>query len=247
MLFSIGDSYTRKSILDKLGLPTNQIGGPWFTGLVEHDGVSYIFCSVGAVGRTGHDYDNRFVGDDLIWHGRVGSRLSHSSIRQLLKPAAIVRVFYRSDNRAPFVFAGHAKSLRIWDESPIRVLWSFADDPLPHVEFVAQEVAPGDSVIEGARKTITVNIYERDPSARKRCIDRWGAACSVCGFEFASRYGELGRNFIHVHHVRPLGEIGEAYILDPESDLRPVCPNCHAMLHRRRPALSIDELRLILR
>lgn len=246
MSFVVGDSYNRRDIFERLGLPIAQRGGPWFTGLVEHSGASYIFCAVQAAGRTGHDYKNHFQGDDLLWYGRVGSKLSHPSIQSLLDPAAVVRVFYRSDDRAPFVFAGHAKHLRAWDESPVKVLWSFADDPLPHMEFLAEELAPGDAVVEGARKTITINVYERDPSARKRCIDRWGAVCSVCGFEFVALYGELGRGFIHVHHVRPLAEVGEAYILDPENDLRPVCPNCHAMLHRRRPALSIDELKLLL-
>lgn len=52
---------------------------------------------------------------------------------------------------------------------------------------------------------------------------------------------------IHVHHLKPLGEVGEGYLLDPVADLRPVCPNCHAMLHRRKPALGIDELLQTLR
>jgi 5-methylcytosine-specific restriction protein A len=45
-----------------------------------------------------------------------------------------------------------------------------------------------------------------------------------------------------VHHLRPLAEIGAEYVLDPEVDLRPVCPNCHAMLHRTRPPMSIEAL-----
>jgi len=49
-------------------------------------------------------------------------------------------------------------------------------------------------------------------------------------------------------HIGPttLAEIGKAYELDPIEDLRPVCPNCHAMLHRRQPALDIDTLRGII-
>jgi len=71
----------------------------------------------------------------------------------------------------------------------------------------------------------------------------WGTRCVVCNFDFAETYGpELGDGFIHVHDLKPLAEIGEAYVLNPEEDLRPVCPNCHAMLHRVQPALSIESL-----
>jgi 5-methylcytosine-specific restriction enzyme A len=103
-----------------------------------------------------------------------------------------------------------------------------------------------EKVFEGAKKSVTVNVYERDPNARRKCIKHWGAACAVCGFEFLSRYGALGEGFIHVHHLKPLAQIGEQYELDPINDLRPVCPNCHAMLHRASPALSIDALRALI-
>src|SRR5215470_13678233 len=58
----------------------------------------------------------------------------------------------------------------------------------------------------------TVKCYERDPSARANCIAHWGLACSVCGFTFASAYGQaLGGDYIHVHHLKPLAEIGIEY------------------------------------
>jgi 5-methylcytosine-specific restriction protein A len=114
-------------------------------------------------------------------------------------------------------------------------------------ERLAEEVSRSDTVIEGAKKTITVNAYERDRGARERCIEYWGLACVVCRFDFESRYGRLGAGFIHVHHLKPLSELKAEYQLDPVADLRPVCPNCHAMLHRPDNTLSIEELRLTLR
>ncbi|MEH0673091.1 HNH endonuclease [Vibrio owensii] len=99
------------------------------------------------------------------------------------------------------------------------------------------------NLFEGAKKTVTVNAYERNPKARQKCIDKWGLNCSVCSFHFQLVYGEIGKGYIHVHHVKPLSEIGEEYEVDPEKDLRPVCSNCHAMLHREKPALSIEELK----
>lgn len=104
----------------------------------------------------------------------------------------------------------------------------------------------GSTILEGAKKSVLVNIYERDLNARRRCIERWGLVCQVCSFDFAKTYGELGAGFIHVHHLKPLGELRQEYQLNPESDLRPVCPNCHAMLHRPRPALDLDQLRGII-
>jgi len=60
-------------------------------------------------------------------------------------------------------------------------------------------------------------------------------------------YGEVGRDIIHVHHLKPLAEIGEKYRVDPINDLRPVCPNCHVIIHTRNPPYSIDEVMAILK
>ncbi|MCF6152766.1 MAG: hypothetical protein E3K38_10830 [Candidatus Kuenenia stuttgartiensis] len=105
------------------------------------------------------------------------------------------------------------------------------------------ELPPGQKYVEGAKKQIRVNAYERDPKARKACLAYHGYDCSVCGFNFETHYGDLGTHFIHVHHLRPLSLTDGAYVLDPVADLRPVCPNCHAMLHREDPPLSIEQLR----
>lgn len=99
------------------------------------------------------------------------------------------------------------------------------------------------TVVEGAMLTVVANRYERDLSARSLCIAHWGCRCVVCNLDFASVYGEIGSGYIHVHHLVPLSKIGEAYEVDPVNDLRPVCPNCHAMLHRREPPYTPEELR----
>lgn len=109
-----------------------------------------------------------------------------------------------------------------------------------------EEVPPGDYA-EGAIKSVLVNAYERNSTARQACIEHWGAKCQVCDFDFEQRYGPLGRGFIHVHHTIPLGEIGHEYRVNPIEDLRPVCPNCHAMVHSQNPPLTIATLRKLLR
>lgn len=102
-------------------------------------------------------------------------------------------------------------------------------------------------LFEGGRKTVLVNAYERDPVARRHCIAHHGTACSVCGNTLAEIYGPIAEGVIHVHHLKPLAECGgEEYELDPIADLRPVCPNCHVILHLRQPPYGVEELRAIL-
>ncbi len=107
-------------------------------------------------------------------------------------------------------------------------------------------ISADEKFYEGSVKQITVNAYERDSEARKKCLDFYGLNCIVCGFNFEKKYGEAGKGFIHVHHLKPLSEIGEKYELNPVQDLRPVCPNCHAVLHKRKPLYSIEELKKII-
>ena len=99
---------------------------------------------------------------------------------------------------------------------------------------------------EGTKKTIVVNSYERNSKARKQCIAYWGSKCSVCNFDFLETYGAIGAGFIHVHHLIPVWSIGATYQVDPVNDLRPVCPNCHAMLHTSDPPLAIEQLQAII-
>ncbi len=100
---------------------------------------------------------------------------------------------------------------------------------------------------EGGRETVTVNAFERNPEARRRCLAHYGYRCSVCGMNLEERYGEAGRELIHVHHLRPLSEIAGPYHVDPITDLRPVCPNCHSVIHRANPPYALDDVRAMLR
>ena len=112
---------------------------------------------------------------------------------------------------------------------------------------LTEEVYPS-SLVEGAKKSVVVNAYERNALARAQCLKVHGTNCAVCGLNFGQRYGPLAENYIHVHHLRPLSEIKTSYTVDPEKDLRPVCPNCHAVIHidRTKPPLKLDEVRRML-
>lgn len=73
---------------------------------------------------------------------------------------------------------------------------------------------------------------ERNAEARACCLAIKGYRCTVCGKMLEEEYGIPG--IIHVHHLHPLSETkGERYV-DPEKDLIPVCPNCHAAIHSKK-------------
>ena len=100
---------------------------------------------------------------------------------------------------------------------------------------------------EGELEQVTITTHERNIEARNKCIQSKGTKCFVCGFDFEKTYGELGKGFIHIHHTNPISNRDGRYEINIEEDLYPVCPNCHAMLHRRKEAtLSIEELKFII-
>jgi len=99
---------------------------------------------------------------------------------------------------------------------------------------------------EGAVRQVIVNSYERSAAARTTCIKAHGYCCAVCDLDMGQRYGEVGEGFIHVHHLVEISTVSEEYEVDPVEDLRPVCPNCHAMLHRRIPTLTIEDLKAMM-
>lgn len=110
-------------------------------------------------------------------------------------------------------------------------------------DHLPEEIVNPEQYVEGASRTISVNTYERNANARAKCIERYGYKCAVCSFDFEEAYGGIGERYIHVHHLISLSQIRKEYKLDPIRDLRPICPNCHAIIHRTQPALSIEQLK----
>lgn len=109
-----------------------------------------------------------------------------------------------------------------------------------------EEIIKPELYPEGAIEEISINRFERDSDARTKCIEHYGYNCFICGFNFFNRYGEIGKNFIHVHHIIPFSEIRKEYNVDPIKDMIPVCPNCHAIIHKTDLILSIEEAKRIL-
>lgn len=118
---------------------------------------------------------------------------------------------------------------------------SLALMPLEEEDAVNPEGLP-----EGAKARVEVNRYERSRLNRAACLDIHGLSCLACGFNFEFTYGSTGAGFIHVHHVVPVSLLGPDYLVNPATDLIPLCPNCHAMAHTRMPPLELAHLRSLL-
>lgn len=86
----------------------------------------------------------------------------------------------------------------------------------------------------------------RNAENRRKAIEHHGIECAVCGFDFEKAYGELGKGFIEIHHLHPLGESDAEVLVNPETDMIPLCPNRHRMIHRKISGdIGINDLKEI--
>jgi 5-methylcytosine-specific restriction protein A len=151
---------------------------------------------------------------------------------------------------------GNRLEREVWD--------TFADDRALLAQ-VAAAIRAGHSAIEAAAETVEEEeafpegrVLFRLHSARERnrnlvkrakalAIQRHGRlTCCICQFDFAARYGSIGEGFIECHHTSPLSELA-AVTATRVSDLALVCANCHRMIHRKRPWLTMNQLARLLR
>lgn len=157
--------------------------------------------------------------------------------------ASINQVIAELDQVFAFELRFFEAELTAWKEKCTQRIRPFSN---LDQEVIRNTDLPETLYLEGAQKQILCNHYERNPKARARCIAAQGTACKVCGFDFGIAFGEVFASKIEVHHIKPISEIGEEYVVDPVRDLVPVCPNCHRMLHSKADGVySIDELKAL--
>lgn len=246
-----GFYYTRRDVW-KFFRPQQEYpgGGNWTTGYVREGESLVIFANIGVPGRTGHDFPNSFDSAQqlMTWYGKPNAHSAQPTFRDLFEGGVTPQVFVRWDSSNPkFLYLGkpsieaYADNTLLPDgTNTIEVLLRF--NPNMDNEALPPEGVPV-SGLEGNKLSVCVDIYERDPRLRYECLAAFGPVCQICSFDFEAFYGELGAGFCHVHHIRPLSEVDKPHDVNPLTDLIPVCANCHAMLHRRNPALKPDELR----
>jgi 5-methylcytosine-specific restriction protein A len=112
--------------------------------------------------------------------------------------------------------------------------------------FDTDSLPEGDFKEEGQKITLACTKYERSRFNRRLCLNHYGYRCVACGILLAEKYGDAGRDLIHVHHLTPVSLMDEPAILNPIKDLVPLCPNCHNVAHRRNPPYGLEELRSFL-
>jgi predicted restriction endonuclease len=168
--------------------------------------------------------------DELIKTGRTTVQSFHTHLKHL-EESHDLRSIQGSDGRFRF------------DREHLGLPEPPSDAPIT----LPEEIADTDGLPEGAVRNIAVNAYERNPEARRQCLAHYGHACVACGFDFGATYGAFAERYIHVHHLTPMSQIRKAYRINPISDLRPVCPNCHAMIHFGGICRSIDEIKRAIR
>jgi len=241
-MFEVEKKYSKKEIYNILSVPIEKQRGAWDTGYREYNNEIYIFVNVGIEGRTGHKYKNYWIGDLLHWEAKTNSNIKQPIIRKLLDDKFSKHILTRIDNRQPFVYEGLGAIFNYIDSTPVRIIWEFNSLNPSRTEKGIDEITD-NRFIEGKHRKITVNSYERNPFARRECLGYHGFSCKICGFHFEKFYGEIGKRYVQVHHLIHFSEITEEYVIDPIKDMIPVCANCHAMIHRKNPILSPDELK----
>ena len=253
MNLSAGNLYTRKTIWKKmypeLDYPN---GGPWATGYVQDGENLLAFANLGSPGRTGHDFPNSF--DDktkrMEWFGKPNAHSEQPTFRKLFQGKTKLLMFVRWNNASPlFTYLGEPEIVQFTNDVKISNSITTIKLDLIFKEDLDQSWAERDIELfsEGKKITIMSAKYERNPRLRAECIRIHGFTCKICEFNFEDQFGKLGANFCHVHHIKPLSEIGHDHEVDPSTDLIPVCPNCHAMLHKTIPAMLPTELQAIVR
>jgi hypothetical protein len=100
--------------------------------------------------------------------------------------------------------------------------------------------------VEGRLIDVVMQRRERSEDARSACLAAYGFSCYVCGVNLKARYSGLPMEIIHVHHEEPLSQAPGEREVDPVASMKPVCPNCHCVIHSRTPAYAIEDVKCML-
>jgi 5-methylcytosine-specific restriction protein A len=259
-LLKPGRTYTRAKIAEIGEVPPLQNGREW-TGIQPFKNCTLLFVTLDRPESiVEHRYQYEFHGCELHWDSQNSNHSTTPKIRRLKDPAEIVLLFARIKTKIksktqPFYYCGELQYITSHSERPVRFHWKLSDYPhglegSPRFEALAtwragDRIPPNRSALpfktsrspfpEGVQTAVTANRYEWDPRARAECISNYSASCWICGFDYEQEYGPIGAEYIEIHHCIPIAQraVSGAYELDPFRDLRPLCANCHRMVHRK--------------
>lgn len=245
----VGQSYDRPELARLWGYAAWHAIG---RGVVTPSGQNIIILFITKEKQESlHQYADKIVDDCLYMDGESNhandNRLANSLNRDQ------VHLFYRNKHHMPFtyfgeVFLGHAV-INV-GSNPSRFIFALSRPEAIAISGIAsEEIARGDVEEEfvpdpeGRRKIRQHVIYERSRKNRAKAIEIHGLSCKACNFNFSAFYGsELAREYIEIHHTKSIAEINGP--VNPQTDLFPLCSNCHSMVHRRAIGIMpIDELK----
>ena len=122
-MFKIKHCYSKKDIYQLLKVPVELQRGNWDTGYQKYNDCIYVFCNIGTAGRTGHDYDNHWEGNDLVWYGKTNTHIDQPFIKDLINNTYPVYIFSREEDRSPFTYQGIATVKEYFNEIPVKIKW----------------------------------------------------------------------------------------------------------------------------
>jgi len=192
------------------------------------------------------DYKDDFDGQILNYEGQLKGRTDDKIINHS-KEGNEILVFYRERKNEysdyAFKYLGRFRYISHSGYQPRSFSLQAIDIPLDDAEKI--DTVKEDEFTEGEEKTRIQTNYERNPKLRAEALKYHGAKCIACDFDFYEKYGEHGEGFIEIHHLYPLSSYEGKEIVNPKTDLVPLCSNCHRMVHRKK-LLSIEELKNII-
>jgi len=241
--------YSRKDLQAQF----NIVDATIFTGIFQpkdHASIWLFITEEKTSDRT--DYADYFDGEVLDFEGQKTGRTDDKIINHVVDGNEIL-VFYRKKKdqypRYAFRYLGRFMYVTHKGNKPKEfILQSLdlcvADDG--ECLGVKEEVTAYEYT-EGRSRTRIQTYYERNPRLRAEALRRHGTQCAACGFDFSDMYGRHGEGYIEIHHLRPVSSYAGDVTVNPETDLIPLCSNCHRMIHRKGEVLTLDDLRNIIR
>lgn len=225
-----------------------------------------ILCTIG-----GKEYPNEWLNEEktilkYFLEGRKGKTDSKKKFNPNINSnAAVARsddtypllVFSRDTSNGPYYFHGRF-TFKSYGIDPLTMGHYFVlvrnDEEVDEYldESIAYRLSYGVSVSEGKRIIKYHYSRERNRNIIKHAIsqakrDFGKIVCEICDFDFEQRYGKRGKDFIEGHHKKPISEFTDTGGITNIEDIALVCSNCHRMIHRVLPWLSVDEMKGIIR
>lgn len=237
--------YSRKDLKEKFGIIDSTINNGIFKPK-EHSSVWIFITKHKTPDRTPY-YDD-FDGETLIFEGQTKGKTDWLIINHIDQRNELITFYREKKDERPdysFKYLGRFQYINHSNDKPKRFILHALDlgfSDAGELQII-NEVPFEFELKEGKEKTSIQTYFERNPKLRSEAIKIHGTKCLACSFDFSKKYGVHGEGFIEIHHLKPLSEYDGERVINPKTDLIPLCSNCHRMIHRKNKILSLLELK----